>query len=587
MRKPQRTLRTFEIGPEGPRLGLFGVGDMLGDESMSILKNFQFWAELNTMRLGLVLCVFLISESATAFWAPDFVKNSFLSIFRQTKSLESQQSFADLEASKEAEIYLKDASAFIFSRSRGAQKLKLRDSVLVGPQSEAFLVLSEAFGGGRILLGANTIITLSWAGKQNQIPRIDIKQGEITIVEVPRIASARTRAFDQTSKPLHKTDSKESSQVQLRDLLITSGNQALLLDERLEQQVISVSSDTREISMARAPLFSSTTEQPQFVIVPLDLVEVAHFEETPLQDIFASTSISASTLELEEQETLKRDIASLSESEEDLPENLQATEPKASAHESFAATTATASPTLQPANVQVHAKTQAPMQEQSDHANLGEKILEEAAPTPSPSKNLFIDTHEAKLRLFEARLKLAQRNYKDNSNQGSSLDLDLGLQATIPITDIISASAQLEVAALNFQSKNNTNAGATKAPRPVSTNLELKHQLIDNRRFQLLPVAGFGYRCTLGNSTFAAYRNVRALGLGADAYFALNVDSQMLFAPRFYFIQSSSYGFDVPVTYLLNEQWGIQLNYSLLVISPIASYKGRYQAIGAGVTFRL
>ena len=206
-----------------------------------------------------VLCI-----ASMGWLAPKAIK-----YFHQDSTQASTRgTFATLTAARSSELYLKDARAFIFSRTDSGQNLKLHDCVLVGPKSEATLILSDEFGGGKIQLAANTIITLSRAGRRNEISRIDIKQGEIKILEAPR------------RSPVSESPG----------ILLTSGESAVVFDEKIKsaELVTTPKSNSFEIKMPLAPAVKELSQTSSTVSpVLLEEIEEASIHNEPLSETFA------------------------------------------------------------------------------------------------------------------------------------------------------------------------------------------------------------------------------------------------------------------------------------------------------------
>ena len=186
------------------------------------------------------------------------------------KILYQSNAIATLNSASKSKVFLKDSTAYIFSKVESSQELKLRDSIFVGPNSTATIILSNEFGGGEIKLAPNTIITLSNAGIQKQFPTLEIKQGDITVVK-----SESTTNRTKTSK----------------NIIITSGSKAVLLDKKLNNVKLSINKNknvnTLIVSSAEP---SKNNETVDAIILSLEEVEENFIDSSSLDVAFAKAA---------------------------------------------------------------------------------------------------------------------------------------------------------------------------------------------------------------------------------------------------------------------------------------------------------
>jgi hypothetical protein len=209
------------------------------------------------------------------------------------------------------------------------------------------------------------------------------------------------------------------------------------------------------------------------------------------------------------------------------------------------------------------------------------KAPESSAPDAPACK--VIDSKEERRRLFEASLKLANRSYKNGASEGNALDLDVGIKGEHSLSERLNIEAHAELAALNLKQPSGSTDGA---PRPFALGADLKYLLSDDNRLRLSAVGGFLYRTAWGARSVPTYSNVYSPVLGLDALWSLDAAARILFAPRFSWIGSGSYGFELPVTYYWDERFGANLSYSHLVITPSGGAQNSFQTISGGVVLK-
>lgn len=174
----------------------------------------------------------------------------------------SQGALAKLESTSQAEIYFKNSKAFIFSQIKSNQELKIRDSIFVGPQSQAKLKFSKDYGGGIILLGPNTIVTLIQMGKANDIPTIELKQGTVKMLQAPE-------------------DEKKI-------VLVTHDLKAVVLNASLESSEVSVSSEEKLVINPVGIPAKNTDPSPQPAV--FDLAKIQNLDPKPLEEFIHDTT---------------------------------------------------------------------------------------------------------------------------------------------------------------------------------------------------------------------------------------------------------------------------------------------------------
>jgi hypothetical protein len=136
----------------------------------------------------------LLSHRRFSIWAVQLLAIMFVGcgeVRNQSQNLETAPDavIARLEVSKSSEIFHKNARAFLFEKAEDKQKLGMRDSLFVGQLGSAVLQFEEAFGGARILLYENTVVTLSLGGPTQKSPVLLVKRGRIKVIKVPALKS--------------------------------------------------------------------------------------------------------------------------------------------------------------------------------------------------------------------------------------------------------------------------------------------------------------------------------------------------------------------------------------------------------------
>lgn len=177
----------------------------------------------------------------------------------------SSGTLAKLKSEPQAEIYFKNSKAFIFSLVKSDQEFRIRDSIFVGPQSEAKLEFSGDYGGGIILLGPNTIVTLIQTGKANDIPTVEIKQGTVKVLQ----ASGNGKM-----------------------LLITHESKAVVFNSSLESNEVKVLDEgTLTINPVGIPAYPKGEPAP--LPVAFDLAKIQNLDPQPLQEFLRNTMDAA------------------------------------------------------------------------------------------------------------------------------------------------------------------------------------------------------------------------------------------------------------------------------------------------------
>jgi hypothetical protein len=509
------------------------------------------------------------AAAAGAYLYKDQLIKRYEAFAKSSVRASSEPDFGQLEKDETSEVYLKDSRSFIFSRADEGQTLKLRDSIFVGPASNATLVLADEFGGGRILLAANTVVTLSQAGKKNEIPTLDVRQGEIQIIEAPK-----PRPVPAARK---KSSAKNAASVSIAPLMIVSGTKAVVLDQSLEKAEIKVDAkqelQVTSVSASAIPEKIVDLKQVQAVEVaekPLAAV-IAEIEGTAIPDALAPAPVAPPVAQVSGEET-----AVLEE------ERAPASVPE----------TTVAEAELPPP---------APVVEEKPKPFVLKKKKEEVQETPeelrqdkledkmAESRSLVFDTTEERVekrkRRFAAKLVLAQRNYDEASEKNSSVDVDLSIEAKHEINEQLEIAAGVEVTAAHATTKSDT---GSKAPRPVRTWVELKYHLLADptRLWRLSLVGGYSYQSSLGTDVWTTYKNVYAPVFGVDAGFRVGAEGYLLLAPRFSWIGSGSYMYIVPATYFWDDSLGVTFGFSDLRLKVSADESGAFRSIGGGMVFK-
>lgn len=526
-----------------------------------------------------------LSIVAVAWFAPKAIK-----ILGQGSAQETAHTtFATLTSDRSSELYLKDARAFIFSRTDSGQNLKLHDSVLVGPKSEATLVLSDEFGGGKIRLAANTIITLSRAGRRNEIPRIDIKQGEIKILEAPRrpkhenttdqktLAEVATNSeagatVDDTTQVAQNSEIENS---ELPGILITSGENAIVFDETIKnaELVAMPQSNSFEIKMPLAAALSEPAKED----------EVSTQIETPSIEL-SQTSTTVSPVLLEEIEGASLQNETLAETVVKIQEAKLANTKALATRREPATETKVDAPIAEaePPKIQVKApvktikkeEPKALSQEETSAVIVSKEPTEEVHAEPAPTART-----EEKFYPLEISAALSQRSYPVASGKVQATDFDFGFKGENKILPRLNVALIANLAILNLKKP------TTGAPRPLSFLVESKYQALPDKNFWL--VGGYSYQTSTITGSTTNYENVYAPHFGVDSTFQLSPSQgYILFAPRFSLISSGSYWFSTPVTYYWNPRWGVGFNYNYLKIKADGKSEKVFQSYSSGLRWK-
>lgn len=201
----------------------------------------------------------------------------------------SQGTLAKLESTPQTEIYFKNSKAFIFSLVKNDQEFKIRDSIFVGPRSEAKLKFSADYGGGVILLGPNTIVTLIQTGKANDIPTIEVKQGTVKVIEAP--ANKKEIKVIPSNEAAHSSGETVSPKIDDTNklILITHESDAVVFNSSLEFTEVKV---TEEEKLAINPV--GTPAKPKAEPAPppvvFDLAKIQNLDRKPLQEFVRQTT---------------------------------------------------------------------------------------------------------------------------------------------------------------------------------------------------------------------------------------------------------------------------------------------------------
>jgi hypothetical protein len=201
----------------------------------------------------------------------------------------SQGTLAKLESAPQAEIYFKNSKAFIFSLVKSDQEFKIRDSIFVGPQSEAKLEFSKDYGGGIILLGPNTIVTLIQTGKANDIPTIEVKQGTVKVLKAPEnkkeMKVIPSKDATHSSGETFVTKSADTNKL----ILITHESNAVVFNSSLESTEVKVSDEGNlKINPVGIPLRQKSEPAPPPVV--FDLAKIQNLDSKPLQEFVLHTT---------------------------------------------------------------------------------------------------------------------------------------------------------------------------------------------------------------------------------------------------------------------------------------------------------
>jgi hypothetical protein len=488
------------------------------------LKIFQWLAESKGMRLGVLTGIVVLAAGAALWLVSSFSSNS-------GEHSTADHTFAIIESQANSELYLKDARAFIFSRTASGQSLKLHDSVLVGPKSEAILVLSDDFGGGRIQLLANTIITLSKAGRRNEIPRIEIKQGEIKVLKAP---TARKKAKPSEELKLANTNSDEPA---LPGILISAGRQAVVLDEKLADFKLAIDQKRRDLEIkqgeesAAPPTTAQTTPASDLPkIIAAESLESLSMEDLSSEDTIAKEAPASTATAVEKIAT----------------ESPGATQQQSRAKEDVPETTPTQAPPI---------AENPPTEAHQTHAvNENESYLELGA-------------------------LMKSRSYKDDASSENTLDLDISAKAKIPLTHTLRAALGGEVASIRFRKPSGG------APRPLSLSAEMEYRIVTTDKYQIRAVGGLLYQTTLGTGITAAYANVSSPVLGADVFVSFG-EANLRASPRLSWIHSGSYFVTLPLTYFWDKKYGFTLSYSSLALKASGANQSTFISYGAGMNLK-
>lgn len=514
-----------------------------------------------------------LSIVAAAWLAPKAIK-----MLEQGSAKEpAHTTFATLTSDRSSELYLKDARAFIFSRTDSGQNLKLHDSVLVGPNSEATLLLSDEFGGGKIRLAANTIITLSRAGRRNEIPRIDIKQGEIKILEAPRRPAvqealpqvATNAAADPTFENMTQVSANSEAEVSaLPGILITSGENAIVFDETIKnaELVAMPKSNSFEIKMPLAAAVSEAAKED----------EASTQTEAPSKEL-SQTAPTISPVLLEEIEgaslqneplaetVVKIQEAKLANTKALITRREPATEAKAEA------------PAIQvkaPVKTIKKGEPKALPQEETSAVIVSKEPTEEVPAELAPTAR----TEEVFYPL-EISAALSLRSYPAAAGKAQATDFDFGFKGENKILPKLNVAVIANLAILNFKKP------STGAPRPLSLSTEAKYQALPDKNFWL--VGGYTYQTSTISGSTTNYENLYAPHFGIDSTFYLGASqAKILLAPRFSLITSGSYWFSAPVTYYWTPRWGVSLNYSYLKIKAVGKSDKVFQSYSSAIRWK-
>ncbi len=501
--------------------------------------------------------------------------------------------FATLTAASHAELYLKDARAFIFSTTNSGQNLKLHDSVLVGPKSEANLVLSDEFGGGKIRLAANTIITLSRAGRRNEIPRIDIKQGEIKVLEAPRKPALQKNlpelaATDDVELSTDNTEqSKAISAVEvsaLPGIIITSGESAIVFDEKIKSAdlVAVTQSNSLEIKMPLAAQIAEPQNEPEQANAKNTEVMADATPSTPtVTPVLLAEIEEASATEEFKNESLSETVAKIQEAK--LPPREPQAVQRAPATETIVeAVTKEPAPPLPITQAKAPVKTatkEEPKAKPQEEISKTTATTSQKPPQQDPPETTSIPKSEDTFFPLEISALLSQRSYPATSGSGKATDIDLGFKGENKILPNLNMAVIANIAVLNVKKP------ATGAPRPLSLSAEAKYQALKDKKLWL--AAGYTYQTSSLSGSTSNYENIYAPHFGFDSTFHLGAShGEILFAPRFSIISSGSYWFTVPVTYYWNPRWGVGLNYFNLKVKADGKSEKLFQSFSSAIRWK-
>ena len=189
-------------------------------------------------------------------------------------------SFGRLQSEVESNVYLKDSRAFIFSEASDDEALYSKDSVFIGPKGNAIIYISSRYGGGKLILKANTVITLSnLKAKNNTYPVIELKQGEISVAETIVMPPPPTQA-DNQNKPSPSPSKAKPPQM---NLIVKAGPTAIIVNNKLKNKsIVTTKNNTLKIVSAPAP-------QKTEVVVDVKLKSAAP-QAKKTKKVFASQS---------------------------------------------------------------------------------------------------------------------------------------------------------------------------------------------------------------------------------------------------------------------------------------------------------
>lgn len=201
----------------------------------------------------------------------------------------SPGTLAKLESEPQAEIYFKNSKAFIFSLVKNDQEFRIRDSIFVGPQSEAKLQFSADYGGGIILLGPNTIVTLIQTGKANDVPTIEVKQGTVKVLKAPEnqkeIKVIPSKDAAHSSGETFVPKSTDTNKL----MLITHESKAVVFNSSLESNEVKVSDQEKlTINPVGIPAKQKAESAPPPVV--FDLAKIQSLDPKPREEFIRQTT---------------------------------------------------------------------------------------------------------------------------------------------------------------------------------------------------------------------------------------------------------------------------------------------------------
>jgi hypothetical protein len=235
------------------------------------------------------------------------------------------------------------------------------------------------------------------------------------------------------------------------------------------------------------------------------------------------------------------------------------------------------SATKEPAFVVAKEPTRAPAVETSE-LKAPESILQSSSLTDLKPKSRA----PGGLNL-QAGFSSVSRTYSDAATSNSTLDFDLYGKASRNIFNRVSASVGASIALFDMKKLNTS--GST--PRPINVRGELGYKLIseDLGSVDFDFTLGYSYWHTLGQSDLSQYRNVYAPIVGFNYARRLVRGYALLTSPRYGWVNSTSYEYEIPVGFLFNQDYQIQAIYSHLFLNNSMGTRNSFDSLGCGFLY--